>query len=42
MLVLEAEAGHKYKIDGNWGLGDNEIWIEDQATGAVVAGRKSK
>lgn len=35
-----AEAGHVYKVDGNWNRGDNQIWIIDEQTKEIVAGRK--
>ena len=35
-----AEAGHVYKVDGNWNFGNNEIWITDRTTGQIVAGKK--
>lgn len=35
-----AEAGHVYKVDGNWNRGDNQIWIINEQTKEIVAGRK--
>ncbi len=35
-----AEAGHTYKVDGNWNTRDNQIWIFDEQTKKIVAGEK--
>ncbi len=35
-----AEAGHVYKVDGNWNRGNNQIWILDEQTKLIVAGSK--
>lgn len=35
-----AEAGHTYGVDGNWNTRDNQIWIFDEQTKEVVAGKK--
>lgn len=41
-FTIIAEAGHTYKVDGNWNKGDNQIWIVDEQTGKIVAGKKYK
>jgi len=38
--TINVEAGHKYRVNGNWNGGINQIWIEDEASGAVIAGNK--
>lgn len=35
-----AKAGHVYKVDGNWNHRDNQIWIFDEQTREIVAGKK--
>ncbi len=37
---IVTEAGHVYIVDGNWNDGNNQIWIEDENTGKIIAGRK--
>lgn len=39
-LSFSAEAGHVYKLHGNWNSGDSEMWVVDEETGRVVAGKQ--
>jgi hypothetical protein len=39
-LTLEAEAGHIYVVDGRVVDDQAVLWIEDEKTTQIVAGRK--
>lgn len=39
---INTEAGHTYIIDGTWSKSNNQIWIVDKQTGAIIVGDKLK
>jgi len=40
-FTIQAEAGHVYKVYGKWNsIDDTSMWMVDEQTGAVVAGKK--